>query len=446
MRKKNWGGLVACFLVVQYFVILLGFPEAGAAVFTVDDTVTDGAPGSLRDAVQQANAAAGEDTIVLQPGKYMLNLGQLEIQQDLSLEGGGANKTTINGDGNDRVLMVTNAINPNIKVNIKGVTITGGQAPEIEYQGACGGGIYNSGRLIIRESRIVENIAALKSHALGGGIYNEGELTIIKSAISKNKTSDAELQWGAGIYSKGNLTIRRSIINENATMQGHYIHGGGICSNGQIKITGSIISANEAKAFGTADGGGILNWSSDAELIIKDCHISHNTAEAIEVVFGGGIASSGPLTVERSHIVGNTVTGGIEYAGGGGISAGNDMTISFSKVTNNSINGEWEASGGGIRSSSNLTVFFCQINGNTANGYYWAYGGGIYNSAIDAATLRLIGSQVIKNTAKFLIEDEESNQEGGGIWIRSKVEYSPKYSVIRYNFPDQVFTKPPQQP
>ena len=62
-----------------------------AASFTVTNT-SDSGPGSLRDAITQANAAGGTNTITLQPG-----LGAIALASNLPLV---ATSVSINGNGN----------------------------------------------------------------------------------------------------------------------------------------------------------------------------------------------------------------------------------------------------------------------------------------------------------------------------------------------------------
>ena len=63
-------------------------------------TLADGGPGSLRDAVAQANAHAGADTIDFQPGQtgtIALTGGELDLADDLAITGPGADQLTVSG-------------------------------------------------------------------------------------------------------------------------------------------------------------------------------------------------------------------------------------------------------------------------------------------------------------------------------------------------------------
>src|SRR5687768_14182440 len=99
------------------------------ATFAVTAT-TDGGPGSLRQAILDANASPGADTVTLPAGTYTLSVagagedagatGDLDVTEALTLTGAGAGATTIDGNNIDRVLDVRNAA----PLTVSGVTIT----------------------------------------------------------------------------------------------------------------------------------------------------------------------------------------------------------------------------------------------------------------------------------------------------------------------------------
>ncbi|HEY6941492.1 hypothetical protein, partial [Dokdonella sp.] len=119
-----------------------------AAVFTPDTTVdtVDAMPGdglcadmgghcSLRAAMQESNALAGADTIVLDVGAYALTRagsdedasasGDLDVDDDLVLQGAGAEATIIDGGALDRVLDIRPATSAR-PVRIEGLTLRNG--------------------------------------------------------------------------------------------------------------------------------------------------------------------------------------------------------------------------------------------------------------------------------------------------------------------------------
>ncbi len=370
------------FIMIGIYLCLLSVSVTQATVFVVDATVDDGAPDSLREAIEQANASAGEDIVVLQPGRYVLNMGQLEIQQDLTIQGRGADTTIIDGNKNGRVFFITTEFNPDIKVIIEELTITGGKVQEPNMDN------------------------------YGGGIYNEGDLAVKRCAIIKNTVIDVPesgpfVSVGGGVYSERALTIKRSIVTRNTTIG----DGSG------------------------AAGGGI---SCSGILVIEDSQIVDNWIRGEDGVSGGGIDCTGNATIINSQIMNNSITGGVMSAEGAGICIWGDLTISHSKVAWNEIKGIRSAAGGGIMSFGDLNILYSRITENMTSGPDSACGGGIFGWTYDnPTTFKLIGSKVTNNIAS-----SQDIEDGGGIWVRSNVNYIPIKSIVRGNSPDQVFVEP----
>ena len=90
-------------IVPLAFAALCAVPAAHAATFTVTSLADSGA-GSLRAAITAANAAAGADTIVFQPGlngTITLSSGELLISDSLIIAGPGASRITIDTRATD---------------------------------------------------------------------------------------------------------------------------------------------------------------------------------------------------------------------------------------------------------------------------------------------------------------------------------------------------------
>jgi len=88
---------------------------AHAATFNVT-TEDDGGPGSLRQAIIDANLTVAADTINLPDGTYTLTLGgagedaaasgDLDITENLTIVGDGQDTTIIDGNELDRVFHI----------------------------------------------------------------------------------------------------------------------------------------------------------------------------------------------------------------------------------------------------------------------------------------------------------------------------------------------------
>ena len=99
------------------------------------DGISDDGMGNstLRSAIMEANALAGDDVITLGAGTFTLSIngtgedaaamGDLDITENVTIMGAGAGMTTIDANNIDRVFHVLN----NANVMLIGVTVTGGQ-------------------------------------------------------------------------------------------------------------------------------------------------------------------------------------------------------------------------------------------------------------------------------------------------------------------------------
>src|SRR5687768_6134507 len=110
--------------------LLLGGLVAGrvaAATFTVSDLSNSG-PGSLRQAVLEANVAAGPDVIAFQPGltgTITLTTGEILITESVDIRGPGAGVLVIHGNDTFRIFRVQNALST-VDAIVSGLTLTHG--------------------------------------------------------------------------------------------------------------------------------------------------------------------------------------------------------------------------------------------------------------------------------------------------------------------------------
>jgi CSLREA domain-containing protein len=417
-RKGSGTGLSAVSLIISFQVVgLVLFLMATqgsveAKTFTVTSTLdeTDTAPGdgvcvspsdycTLRAAIQEANALPGPDIIKLKTALYMLTIpgrsedgcatGDLDITDDLTIIGTGAQNTFINIDKLDRVFHIIGLFS----ISITNVTIQNGLA-------TVGGGIYNSGSsLTLKGSSISNNSVSGGSTAFGGGIFNSGTLTITKSTLSNNSVSGGNDAYGGGIYNSGTLTI-----------------------------TGSTISNNTASSAPVCAAGGIMNYGT---LIIKGSTISNNTVSSnpASISYGGAVYNSGgTLTVAQSTISNNTALGGNDALGGGIFNDVGPLTITGGKISNNVARGDFIGKGGGICGFyGEVTVKGCTISGNAASGKSLpGTGGGIYLED---------GALTVQNAGKII--QNFASDEGGGIFIVGSATASiSSDSTLAKNIPD----------
>jgi len=230
---------------------------------------------SLREAITAANASpVVADVNIVNPGTYKLtrkgrneNLnatGDLDIRTGMRINGAGARKVIINGNGIDRVFDIPDRgggvafgvfiqdititggslTNPsasggglevaddNATVHLNGVSVRGNTAP-------FGAGIING--LMVGPTMFIDNSTISGNHALslGGGIVNVSHMTITNSTISGNTG-----RQGAGLFAfSGDALIHYSTIAFNVASE----TGGGVDEqSGSVASTGSIIAKNTA--------------------------------------------------------------------------------------------------------------------------------------------------------------------------------------------------------
>ncbi|HEV8240191.1 MAG TPA: CSLREA domain-containing protein [Thermoanaerobaculia bacterium] len=228
---------------------------ARAAVFA-PSKLDDGADGvcdadcSLREAVQAANVRPGEDVIVLRAGIYQLSFsaaddtnaaGDLDVTDGLTILGAGADRTTIDGGGTDRVLQVQQGAS----LTLRDLTLTHGRAP------GSGGAILAFGDLTVERCTLEDNAAlGVTEPGQGGAIAivqttaPAPRLTIVDSAIVSN---DAQ-RHGGGIYAGSATELR------NVTLSGNHAltFGGGIyvTSGAVAELRNTTIAGNSASRGG----------------------------------------------------------------------------------------------------------------------------------------------------------------------------------------------------
>lgn len=355
-----------------------GATPAFAAAFTVTSTVdsVDASPGdglcadsagrcTLRAAIQETNALPGADGITVPAGTYTLTIpgreedasttGDLDIGDDLTIMGAGAEATALDGNQLDRVLDVRTG-----KVRLLAVRVQNGDSGE-EFGG---GGIVNRGVLDVANSTIDGNRGVF-----AGGIVNIGTLSMANGTVSDN-TGTIGI---GGVYSVGTLSMNNVLIVGNLAVEGDV---GGLGTSGDAFLTDVTVSGNRVNEFLNM-GGGILN---DGMLSLTRSLVSGNQAWV-----GGGIFAGGELTLFESTIERNTAQDGaglFNYAG--------EATMFRSTISSNTAS----AVGGGIViTGGSLAATNSTVSGNTAS-----RGGGIY---YELGSLHLHSSTVSANGASL---------------------------------------------
>jgi len=213
----------------------IGAVESPIFAYVVSNT-NDSGPGSLRQAVLDANAHAGMDAIEFVTNAYgtiKLTSGELLITDCLILDGPGATNVAVNGNAASRVFHVSNSI----VAAISGLTITKGSADGAGYPDGFGGGILNDHSTLLLQNCNVRSNSAAQT----GGIFNDGSSTksaamsIVNCTVSGNNSFGS----GAGIRSDGSGGGSATLLVANSTISGNSteVAGGGFYSLGQAALT-----------------------------------------------------------------------------------------------------------------------------------------------------------------------------------------------------------------
>ncbi len=266
-------------------LFLISAMGARAATYTVTSTADTGVAGTLRWAIEQANANPGS-TINIQN-----NLGRITLEDALpiittgmTINGGAGN--TVSGNNLHRVFFVSTA-NSTDAVNFQNLTITDGYAKGGDGGASGGGGMGAGGAIFVNTGAVTVANVAFTNNAAQGGKGGDG--------VGYNSTIRSG--GGGGLGGDGG--------------NGTNLAGGG--GGGYAGDGGSAISSNQA-----AGGGGLAgNGGSDGTGGGPNGGAagSINDTNGQGGGYGGG---GGGATRTTSHPFGEGGSGGAFGGGGGG--------------------------------------------------------------------------------------------------------------------------------
>ncbi|MGI8855126.1 MAG: choice-of-anchor Q domain-containing protein [Thermomicrobiales bacterium] len=441
-------GRRACSLRLGMIVALLGASllamlsatAVGAVSYTVTvndttDEIHPPTPGStcstsgtgvcsLRDAILVANTHPGASdltTITLPAGAYQLTLfgsgednaatGDLDIKANVTINGGGASTTIIDGYNTsadpDRVFHVFGGftvtfnnvtiqngkattstgggllVASNATVTLTGCVVTGNTATQAAFGG--GGGIFNGQSVLTLNGTTVSNNTALGS---GGGLYNSfGTMVANNSIVSGNHA----VGDGGGIFNfGGSLAVTNSTFTTNSVtgIPGLRGAGGAISATTSFSVAGSRFTGNTATGSiggpggtgGSASGGAVSNGTGTLTLM-------NSTFAADQAIGGGGGTGGTGGTGGRNNVGGNGGDGGTGGSGGGGgVSNGGTLTLTNSTFSADQSTGGIGGTGGSGGRNGN--------GGNGGNG-----GAGVAGAVFNTSSVTIVNATIAANSA-----------------------------------------------
>ncbi len=343
---------------------------------------------SLRAAIMEANFVKGADTIFLPAGLYLLTragvedaalVGDLDISDDLTIQGAGSGLTIVDGNGaltGDRVFQILSTA---LNVTMSGIAIRNGRS--------------------------------LSAPGNGGGISMDGAGHLqLSDALLEGNTA----QNGGGLYANfstlgGTIEMNHVILHANKALAGGVGAGGGayinlLSSSSEVIVRDSQVYSNTVDGTG---GGFFVQGSDLARWSIERSAIYSNTAAS-----GGGIGNFLPLTLSDSYLHHNRVT-----FDGGGIEAYSPFTITRTTLDSNSAH----RFGGGIftlsTGTSALYHRFANLAQSTLSGNSAQYGGGIYHDGfINPDSLLTLNNSTLSGNFVFHPSGATGSINGGGLY------------------------------
>jgi hypothetical protein len=211
---------------------------------------------------------------------------------------------TLDGQHTVQVL----SVNAGVTLSLNNLTIANANG------GFLGGGVYNSGTVIVTNSTFSGNNA----DGAGGGIYNSGGTAIIiNSAFLSNSAQGAIGTLGGGMYNRGTMIVTNSTFSGDSANE-----GGGIYSQtGTVTITSSTFSGNSANS---GAGGGI---GTSGTLTLKNTILANN---------GGGDCANFGTPTDGGYNLDDDGTCGLKSANH---SFSNDKSVTFTSTSPQSNGG-----------------------------------------------------------------------------------------------------------
>ncbi|MBX7106635.1 MAG: hypothetical protein K1X57_21350, partial [Gemmataceae bacterium] len=294
--------------------------------------LNDSGPGSLRQAVLDANSVAGTDAVIFDVpagGTITLN-SEIAISGYIGIYGPATRNITISGGGAARLFNTTgtNGTAPGTQVYLENLTLTSGLSG-LSYGGAI---LADDESIELYRCRLIGNTALA-----GGAIYFSGQaggsLTVEECTLSGNVAngfSGSVLNGGGAIRMEygGSLWILNSTLSGNSalasTAEGGAIYFYGSAAGTGVKVENSTIVGNSSGGSGGAIG--LVGGTGGGTCVITNCTVVGNSAGT-----GGGLFRSNtaiPVTISNTVVSGNTAGSGPDVSNASGSTTANNCAFS----------------------------------------------------------------------------------------------------------------------
>jgi hypothetical protein len=356
-------------LAIFLFTGLLGLC-AHSEIFQVT-TTADSGPGSLRDAMTNANAAGG-GTIVFSNvfGTISLQSALPTNTASLTILGNGPASAIIDGNLTNRIFNVTT----NVTINISGLTLRHGFAYKTNNPwgptfAERGGAILSSGTLSVSNCFISDNgLNPNYGYSSSLAVVSYGDSLVLNNVIFSNNVvaGGVAALWASNVRATNCLFIRNSGFDAPPISVG-----------GDSVFSDSTFTGNLARQ--TGEGGGI---NAEGNLTLLNCYITNNYGD-----YGvNGIQFKGNNLVISNSVINNNI-------GSSHISA---IEASGSNIVmlNSSICGNYSYGSYGIKLDGNAYLSGCTISSN-------ANGSGFNSGIAISGTLNMTNCTISGNKSTY---------------------------------------------
>ena len=307
-------------LIIAAAVGLTAAPSALGATIVVgrtDDPIGPCLPASGTCTLRQAiTAAAAGDTISLPagPAHYLVTLGRIPITKNLTLTGGGARSTVIDGGGVSPLFQASGTAT----VAFNGVTLSGGNHDVTAPGTPAGGGALSmagTSHVAFTDAALISNKAkATTGNTAGGAVaMSGGSLTLTRTLVSGNiaQSTGGSAQGGA-IAGTGTITLIDSTVSGNSASSPAGGYGGALTASAGavLAVTGTTISGNAS----TSSGGDLfVNLSSGGSGTFRNTIVANGTSllGANCTVVAGAVTTQGH-NLDTKHECGFTGAGDLQ--------------------------------------------------------------------------------------------------------------------------------------